>query len=98
MNETSRNQLLCIASVDFAFIGTGDRRDGEGLFADAMLSGREGWSRLLKAAKLQEDDDLADEGYLLKAWAIDPTTGMVINFKCWTDLCFDQVERIRRCL
>ena len=97
MNETSQGQLLFVASVDFACIGTGPGTDGEGLDGAAVLAGPGGWTGLLKAAELQENDDQESDGYLLKAWVVDPTTGMEINFKWWSDLCSDQVERIWRC-
>ena len=97
MNETNQRQILFISSVDFACIGTCPGTDGEGLDGAAVLSGPDGWSRLLKAAELQENDDRGCDGYLLKAWAIDPTTGTEIDCRWWTDLCSDQVERIWRC-
>lgn len=94
MNESTLHQLLCLASVDFACIGTCSGTDGEGLDGAAVLAGPGGWAGLQEAAKLQEGDDPGCDGYLVKAWATDPTTSALIHFEEWTDLCQDQVSRI----
>ena len=97
MNESNGHQLLCVASIDLACLtGVPDEED-ESLSMNAKLVGPDGWAGLLEAANLREGDDQDCDGYVLKAWAIDPTTGMKINFKSWTDLCSDQVERIYGC-
>ncbi len=94
MNESNQHQLLCVASVDFACIETCAGADGEGLDGAAVLAGPGGWAGLQEAVKLQEGDDPGCDGYLVKAWATDPTTSALIHFEEWPDLCQDQVSRI----
>ncbi len=95
MNETNQGQVIFVASVDFACIGTGHPEDqAPGLDGAAVLAGPGGWAGLQEAAKLQEGDDPGCDGYLVKAWATDPTTSALIHFEEWPDLCQDQVSRI----
>ena len=90
MNGIHVRQVICIVKFDRCF---GDNYH-EGLYADAIPVGPDGWPGLLEAAKLQESDDEECHGFFVRAQAIDFITDRIEEDQCWNDLCQDQVERI----
>ena len=90
--KMSKEQLMCVVSIDFAMVGGDDCPDA--LSADAGIVSPGSWDGLLNAAKLQAGDDPDCDGYVLKAWASDLNDDTMFSYQEWTDLCQDQVDRV----
>ena len=96
MYEIRSRRLLCIARIDLADIGAtpDDEYGDDSLFATAVPAGSLCWEGLLEVAAPRETDDRELNGYIIKAWVIDPIAKRDFREQEWIDPCNDQWARI----